>query len=180
MGFAFDLNAGGVDSVGGVDGVAERDVGGGVAEVAASLVAFLDGAVDFPIPAEDFVGGGDVAVAEVLADAGGGIKRAVCVLDFFYDCCGDAGLGDVFGCALAHLAEAEIVAYYNVCGVQAVNEDVLDEILVGLAGEVPIEGEGVDGVYAFVVQAVVFERRRGETIGRVVGFEELVGVGLES
>ena len=154
---------------------AERDVGGGIAQRAASFVAMFDDAFDRERPGQQARGGLAIARFERLADPGGGDRLALL---------GDrrdrvdrqaVGLAEQLqhlDIAAAALAEGEILAGHYACRADPADQIIGDEIGRGDLGELGPEMEDEHRIGAGLREQPLALVERGQAEGRRIGPEE--------
>lgn len=175
-----DFNPCGIDAIGRVQHIAERDIGGRVTDGAAAFIAMLDHAAHFPIPAEHGIGMGDITKAQGLTDGGGGQGAVPFIRDFVDDGDGQAGLAQRVSRAAPHLAEGKIITDNDMRSVKARAQDAVDKLIRGLRSEIPVEGQGEQVINATFRQAFSAQKVIGQAKGRVIRAKHAARVRLEA
>src|SRR5690606_18286602 len=125
--------------------LAEGDVGGREAELAAAPVARLDASLDLPVAAEKLGGLGGTAGDQELADAGRRISLAVRALlgrDHGHaEAVARGQLAEHRDVAAALVAEHEVLADHDVAGAHPLDQEPTHEVLGRDGGEFGIEME---------------------------------------
>src|SRR5690606_26289620 len=140
-----DADAHGIDAGRRPEVVAESDVGGREADRAPPLLAVLDGSVDLPPVAEEARRLLQAAVLEVLADPGRGVLDTVLADDARHLGDAEAVTGRQPAQQLrrpaAVAAEVEVLADDGVPDREIARQNLVDERLGGVAGELAVERE---------------------------------------
>ncbi len=162
------------------------DVGRGVAQLAAALRAAHDDALDPVRAAQDLGGPGDVALGDQPAGQRGGERQSAARLpgdvqvdDLDGVVVGGAQLGQQFDVAGGLVPEAEVGALDDGLRVEAVDEDLRDEVGGRQLGELRGERQDQHGVHAQLRHQLGAPVVRGEQRRVAAGADDLAGVRVE-
>ena len=179
---AVDLHADGIDAVAQAAVARQVHVGGGIAELAAALLAMDDDAAHEPGPAEQRGGARDVATPERLAHQRRGDRLLPDGEGRHHDhghALGRAMGLQHFGRTRPALAEMEVVAADEARGAEPAEQQVVDEIARVDGGDVAVEGQHEGMAQSDARQQLGLDRGRGQPEHRLLGPEDAARMRLE-